>query len=490
MHGTKEALSDALLAYTDLRDWIEKSDKLGEMRYVEGASWEQDIGLATELLQHDENAPAALFDAIPGFPKGYRVLANFFGGKRKNMTFGLPPDYSKVELSEALVQPLRAAFEKPLKYEVVKDGPVLQNAAFDDQVDLLKFPTPVWHDGDGGRYIGTGTFSVTQDLDDGWINVGSYRAMIHDKSSVGFHIAPGKHGGAHRDKYFAAGKPLPVCMVVGSDPFTFLMAGSDVPYGVCEYDVVGAYRHAPMKVVRGELTGLPFPADAEIVLEGYCYPDRKRKEGPFGEWTGFFGSSVQEGPVLDIRAVYHRNDPILLGCPPQRPPDEHARYLAVVRSAQMKEAMARSGVPGVQAVWCHEVGGSRMFTGVSITQRYPGHATQAGHVASQCGVGAYAGKYVIVVDDDIDVSNMDELLWALCFRSDPATSIDIIRNAYSSKLDPSIPPWRKAEGDTTNSRAIISACRPFHWKDRYPKVNMPSPELMALAKQKWGYLLK
>ena len=81
-------------------------------------------------------------------------------------------------------------------------------------------------------------------------------------------------------------------------------------------------------------------------------------------------------------------------------------------------------------------------------------------------------------------------MWALVFRSDPATSIDIIKGAWSTPLDPSIPPWEKDRGNTTNSRAVIDACRPYHWRDRYPKVNMPPPELWAKAKKKWGYLLK
>ena len=263
-----------------------------------------------------------------------------------------------------------------------------------------------------------------------------------------------------------------------------------MPYGVCEFDVVGAYRGEPVKVIVGEHTGLPFPAEAEIVLEGFCYPGNTRSEGPFGEWTGFYGSPVHEGPVLDVKAIYHRNDPILLGCPPQRPPEEQSRYRSVVRSALLKEQMDQAGVPDVTAVWCHEVGGSRMFTGVSIKQRYPGHARQAGHIAAQCRVGAYAGKYVVVVDDDIDVSDLGDLMWGMVFRSDPATSIDIIKEAWSTSLDPTIPPWEKDQGHTTNSRAVIDACRPFHWRDQYPKVNMPSEELSKLAKEKFGYLLK
>jgi 4-hydroxy-3-polyprenylbenzoate decarboxylase len=107
-----------------------------------------------------------------------------------------------------------------------------------------------------------------------------------------------------------------------------------------------------------------------------------------------------------------------------------------------------------------------------------------------CHSGAYAGRYVIVVDDDIDVSNLDEVIWAMLTRSDPATSIDIITNAWSTPLDPRIEPWRKAMGDFTNSRAIIDACRPFHWKDKYPKVNQPSPEKRKEAQRRFSYLLK
>ena len=241
-------------------------------------------------------------------------------------------------------------------------------------------------------------------------------------------------------------------------------------------------------MIEGRHTGLPFPADAEIVLEGFVHPTDKRPEGPFGEWTGYYGSLMREEPVMEIKAVYYRNNPILLGCPPQRPPDELARYRAVTRSALLKENIAKAGVPDVAAAWLHEVGTARMLIGVSIKQRYPGHAKQAGHIACQCHVGAYAGKYVIVTDEDVDVSDLEELIWAMLTRSDPATSIDIINNAWSTHLDPRIPPWEKEKGNLTNSRAIIDACRPFHWKDEFPPVNAPSREVAQESREKWGYL--
>ncbi len=475
------------IPYSDLREWVEEARKLDEIREVEGASWERDIGMAAEVVLLRDDAPCVLFKDIPGTIEGSRVLINFFGGKRKNMTLGFPTDLSKLELSEAF----RIHFMADLKQippREVDDGPILENVMMEGDIDVTRFPTPLWHEEDGGRYIGTGSFNVTRDPDNGWINCGTYRVMIHDEKSVGFYISPGKHGRIMRDKYLSRGESMPVAIVVGGDPMSFLMGCSEVPHGVSEYDVLGGMRGKPVDVIKGRVTGLPIPANAEIVLEGFVEPGNVKPEGPFGEWTGYYASDIREEPVMDIKAIYHRNDPIILGCPPQRPPDELCRYRAVTRSALIRENIAQAGVPDVTAVWAHEIGASRLFLAVAIKQRYAGHAKQAGHIACQCHVGAYCGRYVVVVDDDIDVSDLEQVMWALVTRSDPATSIDIITNAWSTPLDPRIHPDEKAKGNTTNSRAIIDACRPYHWRDQFPKVNTPSPELAREARQKWGFL--
>ena len=176
---------------------------------------------------------------------------------------------------------------------------------------------------------------------------------------------------------------------------------------------------------------------------------------------------------------------------PERPwPARAEPHRAPLGKQELLAEMNKAGVPDVVAAWAHEIGTARLLLGVSIKQRYPGHAAQAGHVAAMCHSGAYAGRYVIVTDEDIDVSNLEELIWAMLTRSDPATSIDIIHNAWSTPLDPRIEPERKAKGDFTNSRAIIDACRPWHWRDKFPKVNAPTPEAARLARQRFGYLLK
>ena len=175
------------------------------------------------------------------------------------------------------------------------------------------------------------------------------------------------------------------------------------------------------------LPGIRWTAEnnAEVVLEGYVDPNETHIEGPFGEWTGYYASGEHPEPVLEVEAIYHRNDPIILGVPPMgQGSDEMARYRAVLRSAMLKQNLAEAGVPDVTGVWCHEIGASRLLHGVSIKQRYPGHSKQAGHIAAQCQAANYANRFIIVVDDDIDVTNLEQLIWAMCTRCDPATTRD------------------------------------------------------------------
>jgi 4-hydroxy-3-polyprenylbenzoate decarboxylase len=476
--------------YGDLREWMREAESLGELRTVVGASWQEEIGLAADVVIPADDGPAVVFDEVPGCPKGFRLILNVFAGKRRNMTLGFPDHLSKQDLSQAF-------FEHYVKKEAriapafVDSGPIFENILTGDAIDVTKFPAPIWHVHDGGRYIGTGCYSVTMDPDERWVNVGCYRAMIHDRKSVGLLIVPGKHGYMHREKYFSRGERMPVALVVGSDPLFFFVAGTEHPYGVCEFDLVGGMRGKPVELVRGKVTGLPFPASAEIVLEGYLDPEIRKNEGPFGEWMGYYAGGTSPQPVLDIHAIYHRNDPIILGVPPLGGgSDEMARYRAVIRSAMLKQELRNAGVPDVTQVWCHEVGASRMLHGIAINQRYPGHAKQVGVLAASCGSTVYGCKFIIVVDDDVDVSNFEELMWAMVTRCDPATSMDIVRRMRTSPADPLLSEERRAAKDLTNSRAIIDATRPFEWRDKFPKVNAPTPEVARKAREKFGYLLR
>ena len=153
----------ASFAYDDLREWLAEAERLGEVEVVKNASWQKDIGLAAELVNHSATAPCVLFDEVPGFPKGFRVLVNFFGGRRTCMTLGFPTHLSKSELSEAFLQ-THLKNRSTVPAEMVETGPVFENVATGKDVNLARIPTPKWHEDDGGPYIGTGCMVIMKEI--------------------------------------------------------------------------------------------------------------------------------------------------------------------------------------------------------------------------------------------------------------------------------------------------------------------------------------
>ena len=472
--------------YLDLRDWIARARELGEVRDVLGASWQEDIGHVSEMLHHTDDAPVALFDEIPGYPKGHRILVNANATRRRlALTLGLPLDIERRPLMDEFLKLTEADRAIPPAYVDEATAPVFQHVQRGDAVDVLSFPSPHWHPLDGGRYIGTGVGVVMRDPDTGWVNVGTYRVQVHDDKRVGIYIAPGKHGMQFRNAYFERKEPCPVAIVVGMDPLLMLASTLEVPQGVSEYDWVGGIRGEPYPVVKAPITGLPIPATAEIVLEGYMHHDKVLPEGPFGEWHGYYATGQKDEPVIEVEGIYHRDDPIIMGMPPNKPPWEPMRYREYLRSALLLRNMKAAGVPGVVDAMCFAFGGNRLFTAVSIQPRYAGHARQAMHIAAMCHAGAYMGRIVVVVEDDIDVTDLQEVMWAVVTRSDPERSIDIIKRAWSGPIDPAIHPDEKGH----NSRLLIDATRPWEWRDKFPPSIGPDPETKHETRRKWGWVL-
>ncbi|MGH6946601.1 MAG: UbiD family decarboxylase [Kiloniellales bacterium] len=471
--------------HADLRDWMGRVEGIGEIKKIDGVDWNLEMGAVAEMIYHNqpENPPALLFDNIPGYAKGFRVLSGMTNSPRRlALTLGLPMPEHPIDVVRAYRDRMKRFQLMPARY--VNTGAVLENVDRDDDVDLYKFPVPFLHELDGGRYIGTGDLVIMRDPEDDWVNIGTYRVMIHDKNTVGLWMSPGKHGRLIREKYFAKGKNCPVLISVGHDPLLFLSSGNEVAYGTSEFSHAGGHRGVPFDVVASELHGLPMPASGEIVLEGEIVRDDARPEGPFGEWTGYYASSVREDPVVRIKRVYYRDNPILTMARPGRPPSDYSLSKCVIKSAMIWDEVEQAGLPGVKGVWTHEAGGGRLFNVISIKQAYPGHARQAAMLAANCHAGNYLGRFVVVVDEDIDPTNTFDIVWAISTRCDPVEDIDFIRKAWSGALDP-----RKRKGDNHNSRAIVDATRPWEWKDEFPPVAESSPELAAKTRAKWGHLL-
>lgn len=242
-------------------------------------------------------------------------------------------------------------------------------------------------------------------------------------------------------------------------------------------------------MLKGKTTDLPIPATAEIVLEGELLPPGTddRLEGPFGEYTGHYASGARDEPAFRVKSILHRDDPIILGHPPQvgkyKLEDKLFSNAAVLWNALDQR------VQGVKGVWYfHESNGPSMIA-ISLKQMYPGHAKTAGMFAAGYLTEAEPCRWIIVVDDDIDPSNTADVLWAMGQRTDPETSIQIVTGLCANPLSPVLSPDMRRHKNYLHSRAIVLACKPFDWIDEFPASIKSSPEVMEKTKAKWGKFL-
>ncbi|MGH7770241.1 MAG: UbiD family decarboxylase [Candidatus Binatia bacterium] len=474
-------------AATDLRAFIEQSRSAGELKEIDGAQWDLEIGALTEIFAGKEASPALLFDRIPGYPAGFRVMSNIcHATTRHPLALGMAPEIRGVELVKEVKR--RLGDLKPISPQFVRDAPVLENVARGAEVNILKFPVPRWHAEDGGRYIGTLDAVICRDPDTGYVNVGTYRVQVHDEKTVGLFIIPGKHGRLIAQKYWDQGKPCPFLIACGVPPSMMAASAVGIPWGMSEYEFLGGLLGAPVTVVKSERYGLPMPAYAEIVLEGSSPPPdtASRLEGPFGEWPGYYASGAIAGPVVDVEAVYHRNDPIITGDPPLKTYLNSDLYM-YIRAANIWSSMDRAGLPDVQGIWFPRQG--RFVVAVAVKQRYSGHAKQVGHAVLATRDGGRDVRMVIVVDDDVDITNVNELLWAVASRWDPKSQTEMV-DVPASVLNPTVSPEMKAKNDLVGSCIIIDACRPFHWRKDFPAISGISPEYKAEMLKRWARLFE
>lgn len=470
------------IAYKDLRDYIKAVNEVGELRVVNGTDWDLEIGAITEVVARSPRPKMLLFDNIRGSPRGWRVITNALcSAATTALAFGLDPGLSGLDIVRAWKE--RLGNYQPVKPMYVSGGPVLENVQAGDRIDMLKFPAPRWHTHDGGRYIGTGCLVIMKDPEGSWVNLGTYRVCVHDRDTLGIWISPGKHGRLIREKYWVQGKGCPVAISFGQDPILTAVGGGYEPWGVSEYEIAGWIRKEPVKVVEGKETGLPIPAASELAIEGVLVPPdvETRKEGPFGEWTGYYASGSRLEPVVKVKTVMHRNDPIIYGSPP----GISGKFVSL-NAANLWLTLEKAGVTDVAGVWEYS---GRYLTVIALKQKYGGHAKRAAMAILGSTYG-YHRRFVIIVDDDIDPSNIRDVLWALATRCDPASSIDILTECWSTPLDPRIEPDERARENFTNSVAIINACRPYHWMKEYPDTCYFSEDVRREIYKKWRDVLK
>jgi UbiD family decarboxylase len=472
------------MGYKDLRGWLAEVEKMGELKKIDGAHWDRELGAISELMA-ENTGPALLFDKIQGYPEGYRVLVNAFQSlERTASVLGVPKELPNVQMVEAFRKRLKNI--KPLPPVEVKSGPVMENILTGQDIDLFKFPTPIWHEQDGGRFLGTGCAIITKDPDEGWVNVGTYRCKIQDKNRIIVGINPGKHATMMTEKYHNKGKAIPMAIVCGMDPALFLAACSPITgSGDSEYDFAGWIKGEPIEVINRKETELPIPATAEIVIEGEIPPPpqlERIEDGPFGEWRRTYSSSPH--PVMNVKSILYRNNPIILGVPPWK---MHIPFpFAVpVMASEIWNVLEYAGIPDVKGVWFGLGLVWPVFLVISIKQGYSGHAKQAALAAASCRANTVGGLFVVVVDDDIDITNEKDVLWAIASRTN-FDNVQIISGiqtkAGGRRLTASGKP------SLVNDRVIIDACWPYDQRDKFPVIHSFKPEYQAEIKKKWKSL--
>ncbi len=490
------------MSFGDLRGWIDHLRKEGELQEINAeVNWDCELGTVARKAFGTGNGPALLFNNITGYnKKDARCSQVFTGGlskySRVAMMFGLPKDASITELVKAA----RKAYSGRIPPRIVKDGPVKENILKGDDINLFDFPIPKWHREDGGRYINTMQGNVTMDPDTGRMNVGMYRGMIGTKNTLPVLLWRAQNWGGDFQKWVDRGEEMPVACVYGWEPSLPFCASSPIPPDVSEYDVMGAMRGEPVDLVKCETVPLMVPASAEMVVEGYISndPSTFEMEGPFGEYTGYFGGDQGPKHKIRITAITHRNNPIFRGTLEGTLPkmlNENSIMSSVQRAALAWNILERSGVPGITDVHCPAANNGTTLI-IQMRQRYRGQAKQAAMAIWGSNASHLRYKHVWVVDEDIDIHDYASLDWAFAYRVNAAEDdIIFVPGTFGSALDPST---RLQYRDTLKfgtgkwARVLIDATVNMDFEpqeqyggERYPPTVRPHQQDLDMVNRRW-----
>jgi len=333
---------------------------------------------------------------------------------------------------DALAAKFTERQSKPIAPVEVTNAPAQEVVKLGDDIDLSKIPLLTHYDVNAAPYVTAGIV-VAPDPDTGVRNTSYNRLMMAGKRELRIFMAIGRHLWTLHNKLERRNEPLAIAIVVGVHPLFSLGAQAFTPSTDDEYAVIGGMMNEPLRVVKAKTVPVLVPADAELIIEGKILPNVRREEGPFGEFTGH-AVSKDERPVIEVTAITHRKGYIFQ--------DVHAGYTehklmgAVPREAALIRAV-RMTVPTVQSVCMPVSGNCRFHAYISIAKRGPGQAKNAICAAFAADMLL---KHVVIVDDDIDVFDEEQVLWAVSSRFQADKDLVVIANAQGSELDPSAGP--------------------------------------------------
>ncbi|MCK9394993.1 MAG: 4-hydroxy-3-polyprenylbenzoate decarboxylase [Methylobacter sp.] len=485
------------MIYKDLRDFIKQLEKQGELKRI---TVEVDPYLEmTEICDRTlkMGGPALLFEN----PKGANipVLANLFGTPRR-VAMGMGADSVTElrgigELLAYLKEPeppkgMKDAWEKfpvfkqvlNMAPKIVSSPPCQELVRVGDEIDLGDYPIQTCWPEDAAPLI-TWPLVITKGPNKERQNLGIYRMQVIGKNKVIMRWLAHRGGALDFKEFQAAhpGKPFPVSVALGADPATILAAVTPVPDSLSEYAFAGLLRGSKTEVAKSLTNDLQVPASAEIVLEGFIYPGEFAAEGPYGDHTGYY-NEVADFPVFTIERITQRQAPIYHSTYTGRPPDEPA--ILGVALNEVFVPILQKQFPEIVDFYLPPEGCSYRMAVISMKKQYAGHAKRV-----MLGTWSFLRqfmytKFVIVVDDDVDVRNWQDVIWAMTTRMDPARDLTILENTPIDYLDFASPVsglGSKVGFDATNKW-------PGETNREWGRTIQMSPEVVKKVDEMWDTL--
>lgn len=434
------------MPFEGLGEYVEALEKAGELKRVKTkVSADLEVAEIMRRLMYQNDQPAVLFENVEG--SDMQILGNAFGTMKRLQIALEMEDFTEIgtRITELTRMKMPSGMLNKLKMlpklseigeygpKYVDSGPVTE-VVETDKASLNSMPVLKSFAGDAGRFITFG-MTVTKHPETEIRNLGVYRIqIIYDKHAI-MHWQTHKRGAQHFKMMKEQNKKIEVAIVIGADPATVFSAVAPVPEGMDKYLFSGIARKKGVKLVQCKTVDIDVPANAEIVLEGFVDPNDMRMEGPFGDHTGYY-TPAEPFPTFTLTGIMRRKNPIYLTTVVGKP---------VLEDAYIGKVIERSFLPLIQMfhpeVVDFSMPGAGWFQGlaiISIKKTYPGQARKV--MMGLWGMGQLAlTKMFVVVDSDVNVHDMDDVIWAVTTRFDPARDTMIVDNAPTDTLDPASP---------------------------------------------------
>lgn len=402
----------------------------------------------------DQRGPALFFENVKNF--NMPVVGGVFATRERAF---LALETS----SEDYVHKFQNALDHLLPPKLVSSAPCKDVIYTGEDVDLTRLPIPIFSEKDPAPFITLG-LSISRDPKSGGKNTSIYRLQLKGRNRLGIMA---QHLVRQLVEAESLGKGLPIAIAIGTDPVIPLATQWMAPYGTDEMTLAGALRGEPVEVVKAETIDLEVPATAEIVIEGNVLPNIREEEGPFGEVSGYY-TPANPKPLIEVSAITHRKNPIFQAALTGMPTTENHILKQLPLEATFYW-MLKKEFPGVTAVHFPAAGTVGMISVIAMKQAYECEARNV--IATM--FGSRRNKITIVVDHDVDIYDMEKVLWAIATRTQADEDIVIFPRLVATAMDPSVRKFR------VGSSLGIDATKPFG--QQFPEmVTVPGAERVSL----------